>query len=72
MPVILALETATKLCSVAVARDGVVLAARVLESDKHVHAEKVNIFIAEVISRRSVAMGCCRASIFRQRSSISI
>ena len=49
MPVILALETATKLCSVAVAPDGVVLAARDLESDKHVHAEKVNIFIAEVM-----------------------
>ena len=49
MPVILAIETATKLCSVAVARDGVVLALRELESEKHIHAEKVNVFIAEVM-----------------------
>lgn len=56
MPVILALETATKLCSVAVARDGVVLAARDLESDKHVHAEKVNVFIAEVMEEAGLEM----------------
>ncbi len=56
MPVILALETATKLCSVAVARDGVVLAARDLESDKHVHAEKVNVFIAEVMQEAGLEL----------------
>lgn len=50
MPLILAIETATKLCSVAVGRAGVLLAARDLESEKLVHAEKVNLFIAEVMA----------------------
>lgn len=49
MPVILAIETATRLCSVAVGRDGALLGERELESDKHIHAEKVNVFIDEVI-----------------------
>lgn len=51
MPLILALETATKLCSVALARDGVVLAVSELERDTHVHAEKLNVFIAEVMEK---------------------
>lgn len=50
MPLILCIETATKLCSVASSRDGVVLAARDLESDQHVHAEKVNVFIDAVMT----------------------
>jgi len=49
VPIILCLETATKLCSVALTRDGQVLSARNEESDKHVHAEKVNVFIDEVM-----------------------
>jgi len=56
MPLILALETATKLCSVAIARDGVVLALRELESEKHIHAEKVNIFIAEVMEEAGLSL----------------
>ncbi|MBX2972779.1 MAG: tRNA (adenosine(37)-N6)-threonylcarbamoyltransferase complex dimerization subunit type 1 TsaB [Flavobacteriales bacterium] len=56
MPLILCIETATKLCSVALARNGVVLAARDLESDKHVHAEKVNVFIAEVMQEAGLAL----------------
>ena len=50
MPTILCIETATKLCSVALSRDGAVLAARDLESDQHVHAEKVNVFIEAVMT----------------------
>lgn len=49
MSLILCIETATKLCSVALTRDGAVLASRDLESDKHVHAEKVSVFIDEVM-----------------------
>lgn len=56
MPLIICIETATKLCSVAVARDGVVLASRDLESDKHVHAEKVNVFIAEVLEEAGLVL----------------
>lgn len=54
MSLILSIETATKLCSVALARDGAVLALREEASDKHIHAEKLNVFIAEVMA----ATGC--------------
>ncbi|MEZ4737833.1 MAG: tRNA (adenosine(37)-N6)-threonylcarbamoyltransferase complex dimerization subunit type 1 TsaB [Flavobacteriales bacterium] len=56
MPVILAIETATKLCSVALLRDGQALAVRELESEKHIHAEKVNVFIDEALREASVTM----------------
>jgi len=56
VPLILAIETATKLCSVAVARDGVVLALRELESEKRIHAEKVNVFISEVMEEAGLAL----------------
>ena len=47
---ILSIETATKLCSVAVARDGVVLTLREEESEQNIHAEKLNVFIAQVMA----------------------
>lgn len=56
MPLILAIETATKLCSVAVARDGRVLALREVESPRHEHAEKVNVFIAEVLAEAGLSL----------------
>lgn len=56
MPLILAIETATKLCSVAVARDGRVLALREVESQRHEHAEKVNVFIAEVLEEAGLSL----------------
>lgn len=56
MSLILCIETATKLCSVALARDGVLLASRDLESDKHVHAEKVNVFIDEVMKEAGLPL----------------
>lgn len=56
MPIILAIETATKLCSVAVGRNGVLLASRDLESEKLAHAEKVNVFIAEVLEEAGLSM----------------
>ncbi|HRD52695.1 MAG TPA: tRNA (adenosine(37)-N6)-threonylcarbamoyltransferase complex dimerization subunit type 1 TsaB [Flavobacteriales bacterium] len=56
MPLILCIETATKLCSVALGRDGVLLAERGLESERHIHAEKVNVFIEEVLREGGIAM----------------
>lgn len=47
---ILSIETATKLCSVALARDGVVLALCEEESEQNIHAEKLNVFIAQVMA----------------------
>ena len=49
MPIVLAIETATKLCSVAVGRDGELLALREEQSERLSHAEKVNIFAGEVL-----------------------
>lgn len=57
MPLILCIETATKLCSVALGRDGVLLAERSLESEEHIHAEKVNVFIDEVLREAGIAIG---------------
>lgn len=56
MPLILCIETATKLCSVALGRNGMLLAERNLESEKHIHAEKVNIFIEEVLREAGITM----------------
>jgi tRNA threonylcarbamoyladenosine biosynthesis protein TsaB len=56
VPLILCIETATKLCSVAVGRDGALLAERGLESDRHIHAEKLNVFVEEVMHEAGVAM----------------
>lgn len=56
MPLILCIETATKLCSVALGRNGMLLAERGLESEKHIHAEKVNVFIDEVLREAGCAM----------------
>src|SRR5690554_6692450 len=56
MPIILAIETATKLCSVAVGRGGLVLASRDLETPKLAHAEKVNVFIAEVMAEAGLPL----------------
>lgn len=56
MPLILCIETATRLCSVALGRDGVLLAERELESEMHIHADKVNVFIEEVLCDAGLAM----------------
>lgn len=56
MALILSIETATKLCSVALARDAVVLAMREEESERHTHAERINVFVAEVIAEAGVLL----------------
>lgn len=61
MPLILCIETATKLCSVALTRDGSVLASRDLECDKHVHAEKLNVFIDEVMREAGMELRALNA-----------
>lgn len=56
MPVILCIETATKLCSVALGRDGVLLAEQEVASDRLVHAEKINVFIDAVLREAGADM----------------
>jgi tRNA threonylcarbamoyladenosine biosynthesis protein TsaB len=58
---ILAIETATKLCSVALGRDGVVLALREVQSERHAHAEKVNVFIAGVMEEAGLPLSALDA-----------
>ena len=49
MSLILALETSTKNCSVALAEDDRVLAVREQATDGYVHAEKLHVFMDEVM-----------------------
>ena len=56
MAVILQLETATHSCSVALARDGALLASRDHLSTGFSHAEKLNVFIDEVLKEAGVTM----------------
>lgn len=56
MPTILCIETATKLCSVALSRDGALLALREVQTERHAHAEKLNVFIAEVMAEAGLPL----------------
>jgi len=56
MPLILAIETATKLCSVAVGRDGQVLAQREVDDAQLRHAERLNVFVDEVMREAGVPL----------------
>jgi len=55
MATILHLETATKQCSVALARKGKLLAARRLLNDSFSHSEKLHTFINEVLEETATA-----------------
>jgi tRNA threonylcarbamoyladenosine biosynthesis protein TsaB len=55
MPLILSLETATTNCSVALASNGKIIAARSINSG-YSHAEKINVFIQEVIDQANVTL----------------
>jgi tRNA threonylcarbamoyladenosine biosynthesis protein TsaB len=56
MPLILALETATKLCSVAVGRAGEVLALREVDDAQLHHAERLNVFVDEVMREAGLSL----------------
>ena len=56
MALILNIETATRNCSVAVARDGQVLAYREIAEQGYTHAEKLHVFIEEVMQEAGVAL----------------
>ena len=56
MPLILALETATKLCSVAVGRAGEVLALREVDDAQLRHAERLNVLVDEVMREAGLSL----------------
>ena len=54
MALILNIETATKVCSVALSKDGEVISCRELKEEKFSHAEKLNVFILEILVEAQV------------------
>ncbi len=54
MTCILCIETSTKVCSVAVVKDGAVVALREDGPDQYSHAEKLNVFIKEAMDSAEV------------------
>ena len=54
MSFILNLETATKNCSVALAKDGITIACKELATENFSHAEKLHVFIAEVLVENNI------------------
>lgn len=55
MPLILLLETATTNCSVALASDGIIVASRSINRG-YSHAEKINVFVQEVVAQAGVTL----------------
>jgi tRNA threonylcarbamoyladenosine biosynthesis protein TsaB len=53
---ILNLETATKNCSVALAQDGITVALKEFAGEGYAHAEKLHVFIEEVVTKAGVAI----------------
>lgn len=51
---ILHIETATKNCSVGVARDGAFVACQELATDGYAHAEKLHVFMQETIAKAGI------------------
>lgn len=55
-PLLLTMETATRLCSVAVGRGDRVLALRETDTERPAHAERLHVFIAEVMEEAGFAL----------------
>lgn len=54
MSLILNLETATKNCSVALAKDGKTIACKEIAAQNFSHAEKLHVFIEEILSENNI------------------
>jgi tRNA threonylcarbamoyladenosine biosynthesis protein TsaB len=55
MAIVLNIDTSTKLCSVAVAKDGVLLSLKEEYDDNYSHAEKLNVFIEAALAEAKIA-----------------
>jgi len=56
MALILGIETATKNCSVALFKDGIVIAEKESIADGYTHAEQLTLFIQDVIDSANIAL----------------
>ncbi len=54
MPIILNIETATKNCSVAIAKDGKTIVCKELATENFLHAEKLHVFIEQILAESNV------------------
>lgn len=54
MAFILNIETATKNCSVGVAKDGITIALKEFAGEGYTHAEKLHVFIEEVLQQSNI------------------
>lgn len=61
MNYILNIETATKNCSVAIAHDGVTIICKEIAEQGYSHAEKLHLFIEEVISDAAISFSDLKA-----------
>ena len=56
MAIVLGIETATKNCSVALFKDGIVIAEKEHISDGYTHAEQLTLFIQDVINSANITL----------------
>ena len=56
MALILGIETATRNCSVALFKDGIVIAEKENINDGYTHSEQLTLFIQDVISSSNVTL----------------
>ncbi len=56
MSTILHIETATKVCSVALSKDGQLIQLKETQEDGYSHGENLNLFIEEVISKEGLEL----------------
>ena len=56
MALILNIETATKNCSVSLAKDGIILAMEELNNGNYSHAEKLHPFIQNIINKTNISL----------------
>ncbi len=54
MPIILNIETATKNCSVALAKEGKTIVCKELATENFSHAEKLHVFIEQILAESNV------------------
>lgn len=54
MAIILNIETATKNCSVSIAKDGKTISCKELATEQFSHAEKLHVFITELLDENSI------------------
>lgn len=56
MPLILNIETSTKVCSVALAKDGRTIAVKEALGEQYIHSEKLTVFIEELLQKSAYSL----------------